>query len=472
MPKAERGSIKDIGNRIKAKGLQKLRWYCQMCSKQCRDENGFKCHLTSDSHLRQMAIFRSNSSSILDSFSKEFEKVYLQTLYRRHRTSRVHANTLYQEVIQDKDHVHMNATKWTCLSDFVQYLGKTGKCKVDETERGWYVQYIERDPTILARQENYQRRVEEEQREEERVALLMAKQRKEAAVMLDKMGVGVDVQASCVNIDGDGNQKEMQPIGFALKASEKKKKASGGIKGIKKSVFGSDDNDSDGEKNDIVNINDSAEQIVARVKQETLGPNRLDVNDTAKSDRKRKRTNDTNDSQEAYPTATKSRNDKQVATSKSKSDEDGKLQDVRKKYWIRQDILVRVISKKRIRPNKDINSNASTLERTKGDKKDFYKRKGVVLDVVDKYIATVEILNSGPDMDDGGDVITVDQNDLETVIPKVGKKVTILNGRGRGLSAELVSVDEKKCRGTLKLMSVSDDVILKRVDFDDFSKAI
>jgi hypothetical protein len=27
---------------FQAKGLQKLRWYCQMCQKQCRDENGFK----------------------------------------------------------------------------------------------------------------------------------------------------------------------------------------------------------------------------------------------------------------------------------------------------------------------------------------------------------------------------------------------------------------------------------------------
>ncbi len=29
---------KAIANRIKAKGMQKLRWYCQMCQKQCRDE--------------------------------------------------------------------------------------------------------------------------------------------------------------------------------------------------------------------------------------------------------------------------------------------------------------------------------------------------------------------------------------------------------------------------------------------------
>ena len=32
---------KAISNRIKAKGLQKLRWYCQSCQKQCRDEVSF-----------------------------------------------------------------------------------------------------------------------------------------------------------------------------------------------------------------------------------------------------------------------------------------------------------------------------------------------------------------------------------------------------------------------------------------------
>ena len=46
-----------IANRIKSKGLQKLRWYCQMCQKQCRDEHGFKCHLTRESHQRQMQVF-------------------------------------------------------------------------------------------------------------------------------------------------------------------------------------------------------------------------------------------------------------------------------------------------------------------------------------------------------------------------------------------------------------------------------
>ncbi|GAU30718.1 hypothetical protein TSUD_39420 [Trifolium subterraneum] len=58
-------SPKAIANRIKAKGLQKLRWYCQMCQKQCRDENGFKCHCMSEGHQRQMQIFGQNPTRII-----------------------------------------------------------------------------------------------------------------------------------------------------------------------------------------------------------------------------------------------------------------------------------------------------------------------------------------------------------------------------------------------------------------------
>ena len=69
-----------IGNRIKAKGLQKLRWYCQMCQKQCRDENGFKCHLSSDSHRRQMEVFGQNPDRVIDGYSEEFHRAFLEHL--------------------------------------------------------------------------------------------------------------------------------------------------------------------------------------------------------------------------------------------------------------------------------------------------------------------------------------------------------------------------------------------------------
>jgi DNA/RNA-binding protein KIN17 len=45
------------------------------------------------------------------------------------------ASVVYNEYIADKLHIHMNATQWTTLGTFVQYLGRTGKCTVDETEK-------------------------------------------------------------------------------------------------------------------------------------------------------------------------------------------------------------------------------------------------------------------------------------------------------------------------------------------------
>ncbi len=69
-----------IGNRIKAKGLQKLRWYCQLCQKQCRDENGFKCHQLSDSHRRQMEVFGQNPERVVEGFSEEFEAMFMEHL--------------------------------------------------------------------------------------------------------------------------------------------------------------------------------------------------------------------------------------------------------------------------------------------------------------------------------------------------------------------------------------------------------
>ena len=105
-------SAKQISKRIKAKGLGRLKWYCQMCQKQCRDENGFKCHATSESHLRQMELFAQNPEHYLNELSNEFETGFLKLLSRRFNTTSVDANKVYNEYIQDKEHSHMNATKW------------------------------------------------------------------------------------------------------------------------------------------------------------------------------------------------------------------------------------------------------------------------------------------------------------------------------------------------------------------------
>ncbi|XP_061523533.1 DNA/RNA-binding protein KIN17 isoform X1 [Phycodurus eques] len=176
MGKADFLSPKAISNRIKSKGLQKLRWYCQMCQKQCRDENGFKCHCMSESHQRQLLLASECPHRFMDFFSNEFKSGFLELLRRRFGTKRVHNNIIYNEYISDREHIHMNATRWETLTDFTKWLGRQGLCKVDETPKGWYIQYIDRDPETIRRQEELARRKKHELDDEERSAKFIEEQ--------------------------------------------------------------------------------------------------------------------------------------------------------------------------------------------------------------------------------------------------------------------------------------------------------
>lgn len=46
----------------------------------------------------------------------------------------------------------MNSTRWCTLTGFVNFLGREGICKVDQTEKGWFIAYINRDPDFLERE--------------------------------------------------------------------------------------------------------------------------------------------------------------------------------------------------------------------------------------------------------------------------------------------------------------------------------
>ena len=410
MPKAEKGTPKDIANRIKARGLQKLKFYCQMCEKQCRDANGFKCHLTSENHLRQMKIFSDNAGGNLDGFSKEFEKTYMQTLRMRHGTKLVNANNVYQEVISDKQHIHMNATHWSSLTEFVQYLGKTGKCVVEETERGWFVSYIERDASILARKEAMLRREQAEKAAEEAQAKRMEIQRVEAAKALDRAGGSVHTEAT--NMErGDGDQ----PIKVALASNAKKTSK---LKVV--AAFGEEDDEEEA----------NAGKALALAPPKLLPPS-IDRRSSKEERKQPKR-------KEEFP-------ESPYKTKRFKKEDKDK-----KDYWLHRNIIVRVISKK-----------------LAGGR--YFKRKAIVNKVIDKYVAEVEVLDTSVNARDGGDVLRLDQDDLETVIPKeTGKRVRILNGRYRGEKAKVIALDKKRGQGSLKLQE--DGRVLENIPYEDFSK--
>ncbi|KUF90863.1 Phosphoserine aminotransferase [Phytophthora nicotianae] len=333
---------KAIGIRMKAKGLQKLRWFCQVCQKQCRDENGFKCHTTSESHQRQMLIVANNPDKFMSGYSEMFEEAFLENLRRRHGTKRMRATHVYNEYIQDKLHVHMNATQWTTLSGFVQYLGRTGKCVVDETEKGWYIQYIDRDPKAIARQKELEKKKKAELDHEERNKL-----------------EGFE----CV-WSGRGGSEEAE--------SEDKRS----------------------------NKRHAVDAII-------------EENERRKREKSRR------------------------------LEEESKRQ--REENWVTTGIVIKVMNKK-------VGDGA------------YYKCKGVVKDVEEKFCATVELLDSG-------DVLRLDQDDLETVIPKPGRKVKIVNGLGRGCTAKLldISVDDFCARIRIDSGSYRGE-ILDRVEYEDICR--
>ncbi|GFU68423.1 hypothetical protein TNCV_2983511 [Trichonephila clavipes] len=216
MPKHGFLTPKAIANRIKAKGLQKLRWYCQMCQKQCRDENGFKCHTMSESHQRQLLLFAENPDKYIDQFSQDFLDDFMQLLKRRFGTKRIHANQVYQEYIADRNHLHMNATQWETLTEFVKWLGREGHCIVDETEKGWFISYIDRDPETIQRQQALLKQEKMKLDDEERMAKFFQRQ-------MEKDKEKSRPLPDTVYTELKKNQDEK--IAFAMKSTEKSKKS-------------------------------------------------------------------------------------------------------------------------------------------------------------------------------------------------------------------------------------------------------
>ena len=85
-------------------------------------------------------------------FSRQFQYEFVSLLRTRHQTNRVRANTVYNEYIQDKHHVHMNATRWVTLTGFVMTLSQAGIVRVDEDEQGVWVKWVDNSPKTLAKQ--------------------------------------------------------------------------------------------------------------------------------------------------------------------------------------------------------------------------------------------------------------------------------------------------------------------------------
>eukprot|EP00808_Paulinella_micropora_P016917 g70731.t1 len=374
---------KAIANRIKSKGLQKLRWYCEMCQKQCRDENGFKCHTMSESHQRQMMVFRDDPTQFMEQFSREFEAQYMEIL-RRRGTTRVKANALYQEHVSDRQHVHMNSTKWDTLTSFITYLGQKGVAEVDQTPKGWYIKYIDRG--LIEEREKIAKREAASLDDEQRHAKAIQEQIRLAKKHEEETGLG---------------PKEATPTALT-----------GGVGKIELSVGDSSEASGDSSSNKRKTLQTAKPLLTSAVKRQRIGGFEDD-------------TDQLTDAMKEQAQNMKQKKGSALDALMLETEKE-KLKHVKRTdYWLAKGIIVKVL-------NKAVGGGA------------YYKKKGKVIKLHDKYVADVEML-------DTKHVLKIDQQELQNVVPNIGRRVLIVNGGHRGSQATMKALDSEALTVTVKL---------------------
>lgn len=69
-----------------------------------------------------------------------------------------------------------NATKWPSLSEFVKYLGREGICRVEDTEKGLNIAWIDHSPEALRRQDAIRKKERQDKGDEDREQKLIQQQ--------------------------------------------------------------------------------------------------------------------------------------------------------------------------------------------------------------------------------------------------------------------------------------------------------
>ena len=316
---------------------------------------------------------------------------------------------------------------------------------MDETEKGWFIQYIDKDPKLIAKQAQAEQRQRSEIDEEERIQRLMESQIAAAqehmrqlqgdesdgeggdGMSMDGEG-GEDGDEGASEGEGEGDRADREeachPISINLgaAAAEKKKKVllPSSFETLLSGTSNSASNDSDRMPLESSHHDEEERQGIS---DKGNGDHTVDRNSTTRTNmnastksiglsfslkgKSSKSVPPSRTSGEVPPST--GRNGGSAAagggggmssldaimleTERQKTQQlqsEDKLN--RKDYWLHPNIVVKLL-------NKDVGGGK------------YYGCKGKVLSVKDVYIAEVLL--------DGGTVVRVDQQDLQTVIPKV-----------------------------------------------------
>ncbi|CAN0490386.1 unnamed protein product, partial [Ectocarpus sp. 8 AP-2014] len=260
------------------------------------------------------------------------------------------------------------------------------KAVVDETEKGWYIQWVDRDPRLLAMQEAAARRQRSDLDDEEKQARAIEKQI-QAAKARDEGRADTDAAAAGpTELRREEGQASLR-IGLKSRAQtfvpgggsgSDLTTAAGNLVAANGGGGGSSGSGSGGllkrpKISGAFGEGGAAAAAAGPLKGKGKGAKRSMMEVMMEQERAKKKAKEEEEEEEKAAAA---------AEVKAKGSS-------RKDYWLRQGIVVKVMNK-----------------RVGGGK--YYKKKARLRKVVERYVGEVKMIDSG-------DRLRVDQDDLETV---------------------------------------------------------
>jgi DNA/RNA-binding protein KIN17 len=139
-----------------------------------------------------MLLVGEDPKKYINDYSNQFQRDFLQLLRTSHGEKKVQLNHFYQEYIANKEHIHMNSTKWPSLTEFAKFLGREGICRVEEDEKGIHVAWIDNSPENLRRQDAIRKKERQDKGDEEREQMAIREQIRRAQLDAEARGVDMD----------------------------------------------------------------------------------------------------------------------------------------------------------------------------------------------------------------------------------------------------------------------------------------
>ncbi|CAK89537.1 unnamed protein product (macronuclear) [Paramecium tetraurelia] len=375
----------------------KLKYFCQMCRKQCYDENGFRCHLNSGHHMKMMRLYNEDPDFYIEQFSQEFETAFMEILKEKYKDQKIGSNKVYEEMIRKVDHVHLNGTKWTKLTDFIQYLIANNKIGFDHSPGDIMIWNLNLNPEKIKYDKVETKKVK-----------LVEKQN----ALIDKSLEKQIIKGQQLNEQENNNQNQLENQNLPGQETN-----SNQVQQQSQDQFISFGiNFSQGSKKDS--------QVVLDV--ETQG-NKQWIEESLLKQQGSKENMEKLYQNIKYKNNQNAVNQPQQAQAQQQVADDSP--------WIKENIVVKII-------DQQLNNGK------------YYGKKGVVKRVIDQFGGLIEIQNSTKEK------VIIDQKFLETVIPKIGNQVMILKeGEHCGKVGKLESIHQDNYSGSIYLEN--EDVLLE-----------